>query len=68
MTTYTIITTENELQVDIDRYRFDDMDDLYCYRDGDSDVDGDDDPVAHVPADRFVAIFESEHGTTTPLP
>lgn len=59
MTDYTIITTEAELRVDADRYRRDPDGDLYCY-------DTDDDAVVHVEADRFVAIFESDHGHTNP--
>lgn len=55
MTDYTIITTEGEMQVDADRYRKDEDGGLYCY-------DEDDDAVAHVEAERFVAIFETDRG------
>lgn len=65
MTDYTIITTANEIRVEADRFAFANADgDLYCYL-GD---DEDEDPVAHVPADRFVAIFETNHGATAALP
>ena len=62
MTDLTIITTESDLRVDADRFAFDDGD-LYCYRGGE-DADGE--TIAHVPAHRFVAIFETAHGTTSP--
>lgn len=61
MTAYTIITTKSELQVDADRYRKDEGGDVYLYPEGD-----DGDPVAHIEAERFVAIFETDHGTTNP--
>lgn len=59
MTDYTIITTDAELQVDADRYRKDEVGDLYCY-----DTGGD--AVAHVEAGRFVAIFETDRGIVNP--
>lgn len=62
MTDYTIITTESELDVEADRYRKDPDGDLYCY------VETQEDPVAHVESEQFVAIFESDRGFTATSP
>ena len=64
-TDFTIITTSTHLQITADRYAFDTEGDLYCYRGGE---DSDGESVAHVPKRRFVAIFETDHGTTTDTP
>lgn len=66
MIDYTIITTEAELRLEADYYKRDpEKGDLYCYE-GDPDSDAPGESVAHVPAEKFVAIFETEHGDTQP--
>lgn len=64
MTDYTIITTEAELRLEADYFKFDMDGDLYLYE-GEKDA-SDGESVGHVTAERFVAIFETEHGDTQP--
>lgn len=65
MTDFTIITTEAELRLEADYFKFDDAGDLYLYE-GDATSNADGESVGHVPSGRFVAIFETESGDTTP--
>lgn len=65
MTDYTIITTEAELRLKADYFKFDMDGDLYLYE-GDPDSNEEGDSVGNVTAERFVAIFETEHGDTQP--
>lgn len=53
---YTIITTTATFGVDGTRWTFDAQDDLYVYS------DDQDDPVATVDSEQFVAILNSDHG------
>lgn len=65
MIDFTIITTEAELRIEADYYKFaPDTGDLYLYEGEKNAEDGD--SVGHVTADRYVAIFETEHGDTQP--